>query len=36
MALQEEFEQQGVWLFKYRSNLPIIILVLGYALYYYK
>ena len=36
MALQEEFEQQGVWLFKYRSNLPIIILVLGYALYCYK
>ena len=36
MALQEEFEKQGVWLFKYRSNLPIIILVLGYALYCYK
>jgi len=36
MALQEEFEKQGIWLFKYRSNLPIIILVLGYALYCYK
>jgi protein-S-isoprenylcysteine O-methyltransferase Ste14 len=36
MALREEFEKQGVWLFKYRGNLPIIILVLGYALYIYK
>jgi protein-S-isoprenylcysteine O-methyltransferase Ste14 len=33
MALQEEFEQQGNWLFKYRSFLPIIILVIGAALF---
>jgi protein-S-isoprenylcysteine O-methyltransferase Ste14 len=33
MALQEEFEQQGIWLFKYRGVLPIIILVIGYILY---
>lgn len=29
MALQEEFEKQGVWLFRYRSSIPIIILILG-------
>ena len=33
MALQEEFEQQGNWLFKYRSFLPLIILIIGTALY---
>ncbi|MDR0789628.1 MAG: isoprenylcysteine carboxylmethyltransferase family protein [Bacteroidales bacterium] len=33
MALQEEFEQQGLWLFRYRSVLPIIILLIGAALY---
>jgi len=35
MALQEEFEEQGNWLFKNRSLLPLIILVvtLGYYLY---
>jgi len=35
MALQEEFEKQGNWLFKNRSLLPLIILVitLGYYLY---
>ncbi|RDY61432.1 methyltransferase family protein [Flagellimonas nanhaiensis] len=33
MALQEEFEKQGVWLFRYRSFLPIIILLIGIALY---
>ncbi|APY10434.1 lipid A phosphate methyltransferase [Seonamhaeicola sp. S2-3] len=33
MALQEEFEQQGNWLFKYRSFLPLIILVIGTTLY---
>ncbi len=33
MALREEFEQQGIWLFKYRSYLPLIILLLGTILY---
>lgn len=33
MALQEEFENQGNWLFKYRSYLPLIILVIGTILY---
>lgn len=35
MALQEELEQQGVWLFRYRGTLPIIILLIGLALYFY-
>jgi protein-S-isoprenylcysteine O-methyltransferase Ste14 len=29
MALQEEFEQQGNWLFKYRGYLPVFILLAG-------
>lgn len=29
MALQEELEQQGNWLFKYRSSLPLVILLIG-------
>lgn len=29
MALQEELERHGNWLFKRRSNLPLIILVVG-------
>ncbi len=29
MALQEEFEKQGVWLFRYRSSLPLLILAIG-------
>ena len=33
MALQEEFEKQGLWLFTYRSILPLIILVIGTILY---
>jgi len=33
MALQEEFEQQGIWLFRHRSFLPIIIIVIGAGLY---
>jgi protein-S-isoprenylcysteine O-methyltransferase Ste14 len=35
MALQEEFESQGNWLFKYRGILPILILVVGLAVYIY-
>ena len=33
MALQEEFEKQGQWLFKYRSFLPLIVLFIGSILY---
>lgn len=33
MALQEEFEEQGNWLFKNRSLLPLIILVVTLAFY---
>ncbi|MBN1415478.1 MAG: DUF1295 domain-containing protein [Bacteroidales bacterium] len=33
MALQEEFEKQGIWLFRYRGTLPLIIFVVGAALY---
>jgi protein-S-isoprenylcysteine O-methyltransferase Ste14 len=33
MALQEEFEKQGVWLFRYRGILPLIILLVGTVLY---
>jgi protein-S-isoprenylcysteine O-methyltransferase Ste14 len=35
MALQEELESQGNWLFKYRGVLPIIILVFGLAVFVY-
>lgn len=35
MALQEEFEKQGIWLFRYRSYLPLIILVFGGFFYVY-
>ena len=33
MALQEELEAQGQWLFKYRGTLPLIILLIGTGLY---
>jgi protein-S-isoprenylcysteine O-methyltransferase Ste14 len=33
MALSEEFEQQGNWLFKYRGVLPLLILLIGLILY---
>lgn len=33
MALQEELEKQGNWLFRYRSFLPLIILVIGWSLF---
>jgi len=33
MALAEEFEKQGIWLFKYRSLLPLIILFIGAIVY---
>ncbi|TFH24594.1 MAG: lipid A phosphate methyltransferase, partial [Bacteroidia bacterium] len=33
MALQESFEKQGVWLFRYRGVIPIFILLIGAALY---
>ena len=34
MALQEEFEKQGIWLFRYRSVLPMIIMPVGAVLYF--
>lgn len=33
MALQEELEQQGIWLFRYRGVLPVIILGVGMLLF---
>src|SRR4029079_5191581 len=33
MALQEELEKQGNWLFRHRSNLPLLILLVGTLLY---
>lgn len=33
MALKEEFEKQGFWLFRYRGVLPVIILVVGALLF---
>lgn len=33
MPLQEEFENQGNWLFRYRSYLPLIILVVALGLH---
>lgn len=33
MALQEEFEKRGNWLFRYRSNLPLLILLVGIGVY---
>ncbi len=33
MALQEEFAKQGIWLFRYRGVLPVIILVIGALLF---
>lgn len=33
MALQEELELQGIWLFKYRGVLPLITLIIGFILY---
>jgi protein-S-isoprenylcysteine O-methyltransferase Ste14 len=34
MALQEELENQGNWLFKYRSFLPLIVLFVGLWIHY--
>lgn len=33
MALQEEFEKKGNFLFKYRSHLPLLILVVGVGVF---
>jgi len=33
LALQEEMEEQGVWLFRYRGILPVIILAIGAFIY---
>lgn len=36
MALQEEMEKQGLWLFKFRSILPLILLAGGLFLYVWR
>jgi protein-S-isoprenylcysteine O-methyltransferase Ste14 len=36
MALQEEFEKTGNWLFRYRGTIPLIILVAGLALFIWR
>lgn len=36
MALQEELKSQGDFLFRYRSNLPLVVLVLGVAVFVYQ
>ena len=33
MALQKSFEKQGICLFRYRGVIPIVILLIGAALY---
>ena len=33
MALQEEFEKQGLWLFRYRGIIPVVVLVIGAVIY---
>ena len=33
MALREEFEEQGKWLFRYRGVIPILILLIGAIVY---
>jgi protein-S-isoprenylcysteine O-methyltransferase Ste14 len=33
MALQEVFEKQGIWLFRYRGILPFFILLIGTAMF---
>lgn len=35
MALQEEMEKQGVWLFRYRGSIPIIVFLIGFAVFLY-
>lgn len=35
MALQEELEKRGVWLFRYRSFIPAILLVVGTVVWLY-
>jgi protein-S-isoprenylcysteine O-methyltransferase Ste14 len=36
MALLEEFESQGNFLFRYRTHLPLVVLVLGLLVFYYQ
>lgn len=35
MALMEEIEAQGLWLFRYRSTLPLVLLLAGFSLHLY-
>lgn len=36
MALQEEMEKQGLWLFRFRSTLPLILLAAGLFFYVWR
>jgi protein-S-isoprenylcysteine O-methyltransferase Ste14 len=36
MALQQEFEQQGNWLFKYRGQVPVVLLIAQLILFYWQ
>ena len=36
MALQEEFEKTGNWLFRYRGTIPLIIFFAGFALFVWR
>lgn len=36
MALQESFEKQGIWLFRYRGVIPVFILLIGAAIYVFR
>lgn len=36
MALQEELEEQGLWLFRYRSYLPVIILLGAFVVHFFE
>ena len=35
MGLKKEFEQQGIWLFRYRGQLPVVILLVQLAIYFF-
>lgn len=36
MALQQEFEQQGNWLFKYRGQVPVVLLIAQLIVFYWQ
>jgi protein-S-isoprenylcysteine O-methyltransferase Ste14 len=36
MALSDELEKQGSWLFKYRGQLPLVLIIAGLTIYIFK